>query len=202
MDFLNELEKFARENKIPVLLNDSAGFLANFVKDGNYCNILEIGTAIGYSGSIMLLANKKAKLTTIEKNEESFNRAVQTFKSLNLSSRTTQILGDGFEEIQKLYAQNKKFDLIFLDGPKGQYLKYYPVLLNMLQKNGCLLVDNVLFKGFVRSNEDVGHKKRAMINKLRQFLNEIETRPDLNTTIHQIGDGIAEIYLKDNSTSN
>lgn len=198
MDFLNELEKFARDNKIPVLLSDSAGFLANFVKQKQFCNILEIGTAIGYSGSIMLLASPNARLTTIEKNEESFNRATQTFKSLNLSGRTTQILGDGFEEIQKLCAQGLKFDLIFLDGPKGQYLKYYPVLLNMLQKNGCLLADNVLFRGLVRSQQDVGHKQRAMVNKLRQFLHEIETRPDLSTTIHQIGDGIAEIYVKDN----
>jgi len=66
----------------------------------------------------------------------------------------------------------------------------------MLLPGGCLLVDNVLFKGLVRSNEDVGHKKRAMVTKLRKFLSEIETRQDLKTTIHEIGDGIAEIYLK------
>ena len=95
-----------------------------------------------------------------------------------------------------IFSTDKKYDLIFLDGPKGQYLYYYPVLLQMLQKGGCLLVDNVLFKGLVRSNEDVGHKKRAMVTKLRKFMSEIETRHDLITTIHEIGDGIAEIYLK------
>lgn len=196
MEELDTLEKFARENHIPVLLDDSAKFLAKFVKDKQFQNILEIGTAVGYSGSIMLLASPNAYLTTIEINEESFNKATTTFKSLNISDRVEQLLGDGFEHITKLNEQGKKYDLIFLDGPKGQYLKYYIVLLQMLTDGGCLLVDNVLFHGLVRSNEDVGHKKRAMVTKLRKFMNEIETRQDLTTTIHPIGDGIAEIYKK------
>ena len=196
MEHLQKLEKFARANNIPVLLDDSAKFLAEFVKKHQFKNILEIGTAVGYSGSIMLLSSEYANLTTIEKNEDSFNRAIDTFRQLDLSDRVCQILGDGFEEINKLKEQSKKYDLIFLDGPKGQYLFYYPVLLNMLEDGGCLLVDNVLFKGLVRSTEDVGHKKRAMITKLRKFLNEIETREDLNTTIHEIGDGVAERYKK------
>lgn len=194
MEELDTLEKFARENHIPVLLDDSAKFLAKFVKDKQFQNILEIGTAVGYSGSIMLLASPNAYLTTIEINEESFNKATTTFKSLSISDRVEQLLGDGFEHITKLNEQGKKYDLIFLDGPKGQYLKYYTVLLQMLTDGGCLLVDNVLFHGLVRSTEDVGHKKRAMVTKLRKFMQEIETRPDLNTTIHPIGDGIAEIY--------
>lgn len=196
MEELDTLEKFARENHIPVLLDDSAKFLAKFVKDKQFQNILEIGTAVGYSGSIMLLASPNAYLTTIEINEESFNKAITTFKTLNLSNRVQQLLGDGFEHITKLNEQGKKYDLIFLDGPKGQYLKYYTVLLQMLTDGGCLLVDNVLFHGLVRSTEDVGHKKRAMVTKLRKFMNEIETRQDLTTTIHPIGDGIAEIYKK------
>lgn len=196
MEELDTLEKFARENHIPVLLDDSAKFLAKFVKDKQFQNILEIGTAVGYSGSIMLLASPNAYLTTIEINEESFNKAITTFKSLNISDRVEQLLGDGFEHITKLNEQGKKYDLIFLDGPKGQYLKYYTVLLQMLTDGGCLLVDNVLFHGLVRSTEDVGHKKRAMVTKLRKFMNEIETRQDLTTTIHPIGDGIAEIYKK------
>jgi len=198
MQNLKELEKFARDNHIPVLLSDSAEFIKQIVSKKQPRSILEIGTAIGYSGSIMLEASKSASLVTIEKDESSFKLATTTFIELGFSNRVTQIFGDGYEEILKLNQDGKKFDLIFLDGPKGQYIYYYKVLLNMLNNGGCLLVDNVLFHGLVRSNEDVGHKKRAMITKLRAFLNEIETRQDINTTIHEIGDGIAEIYLKNN----
>ena len=193
---LQDIEKFARKNHIPVLLGDSAEFLASIISKKQPKNVLEIGTAIGYSGTIILLSSEKAHLTTIEKNEESFIKATDTFKTFNVNDRVEQILGDGFEIIQKLEKQNKKYDFIFLDGPKGQYLFYYPILLNMLEDGGCLLVDNVLFKGLVRSTTDVGHKKRAMITKLRKFMQEIETRDDLNTTIHEIGDGIAEIYKR------
>ena len=193
---LKDIEKFARQNNIPVLLGDSAEFLAEIISKKQPTSILEIGTAIGYSGTIILLSSEKAKLTTIEKNEDSFNRATETFKTFGVFNRVEQLLGDGFEIIQNLEKQNKKYDFIFLDGPKGQYIFYYPILLNMLNEGGCLLVDNVLFKGLVRSTHDVGHKKRAMITKLRKFLNEIETRQDLITTIHEIGDGLAEIYIK------
>lgn len=193
---LKQIEQFARQNHIPVLLGDSAEFLANIVKTKQPKNILEIGTAIGYSGTIMLLSSENANLTTIEKNEESYIKAQETFKTFNVKNRVNQILGDGLEAIKELQKNNEKYDFIFLDGPKGQYIFYYPILLNMLTKNGCLLVDNVLFKGLVRSTIDVGHKKRAMITKLRKFLNEIETRQDLITKIHEVGDGIAEIYKK------
>jgi len=196
METLQTLLKFARENHIPVLKDDSRQFLVDFTKKLKPKKILEIGTAVGYSGSFMLLSSEDSFLTTIEKKEESFNLATQTFQELGLTKRVKQILGDGFEEICKLNESGEKYDLIFLDGPKGQYLKYYPILLQMLEKKGCLLVDNVLFKGLVRETFDVGHKKRAMITKLRKFMYEIENREDLNTTIYEIGDGIAEIYLK------
>ncbi len=195
-DILQHLEEFARSNYIPVMLDGGTEFLAKFVKEKQFQNILEVGTAIGYSGSIMLLSSKKAHLDTIEIDEKSFLMAKETFQKMHLTERVNQFLGDGFYVIQELKNQNKKYDLIFLDGPKGQYLRYYPILLQMLSPGGCLLVDNVLFHGLVRSTVDVGHKKRAMVNKLRQFVNEIETREDLITTIHEVGDGVAEIYVK------
>ena len=193
---LRILENFARQNHIPVLLDDSAMFLSEFTRKNQYKNILEIGTAIGYSGSIMLLECKNANLTTIELNEQSFDMATNTFKLLGLSDRVTQLLGDAYEHILILHKQKQKYDLIFLDGPKGQYLRYYPYLLDMLADGGCLLADNVLLKGMVRKEGIIPHKKRAMVTKLKQFVREIETRQDLNTTIHEIGDGIAEIYIK------
>ena len=193
---LKILESFARQNHIPVLLDDSAMFLSEFTRKNQYKNILEIGTAIGYSGSIMLLESKQATLTTIELNQTSYNMATNTFKTLGLSDRVTQLLGDAYEHILILHNQKQKYDLIFLDGPKGQYLRYYPYLLDMLSDGGCLLADNVLLKGMVRKEGIIPHKKRAMVTKLKQFVREIETRQDLNTTIHEIGDGIAEIYKK------
>ena len=174
MNNIDEIKKYARINHIPVLLNDSAKYLSKLITQKKPSKILEIGTAIGYSGSIMLFSNPQSKLITIEKDEKSYEIAKENFCEMGLNDRVTMILGDGYEAILKLKQDNNKFDFIFLDGPKGQYIKYYNVLLDILTDDGCLLVDNVLFRGLVRSNKDVGHKKRAMINKLRQFLFEIE----------------------------
>lgn len=195
MKDLTPILKFARLNKIPVLLDDSAKFIADTTEKQNPKTILEIGTAIGYSGSIMLYSSN-AILDTIEKNEQSFKIAKQNFEELQLNKRVTQYLGDGLETCKLLRENGKKYDLIFLDGPKGQYIFYLPILLDMLNDDGILICDNVLFRGLVRSTQDVGHKKRAMITKLRKFLNEIETRADLITKVYEIGDGIAVIKKK------
>lgn len=191
--YLEKLEKISRENHIPIIKDDGCDFLIEFCKKNSPKNILEIGTAVGYSGSFMLLSAKYAHLTTIEKNTISFNEAKNTFSHLNLSNRVTQILGDAGEEIKKL---QDKYDLIFLDGPKGQYIHYLPILLDLLTKDGTLIADNVLYRGLIRSDEYVKHKHRTMVVNLRLFLKEIETSDKLITKVYDIGDGIAVIRKK------
>lgn len=178
----------ARKTFRPLILDDGANFLFDFVKRVKPKNILEIGTAVGYSASLMLDANKEAKIVTIEKSEEAYLKAKQNFLNFGYSDKVTQILGDAAEEIKKI---NQTFDLIFLDGPKGQYFKYLPHLLNLLNRGGYLIADNVLFKGKVKAEGFVLHKHRTIVNSLRLFLNEIQTNKNLSSEIFEIGDGIS-----------
>lgn len=190
-EYLHKLEQISRKNFIPVIKDDGCEFLIDFCKKNKPKRILEIGTAVGYSGSFILFnAHSDATLVTIENNQERFNKSLETFSSLELDKKVTSIFGDAGEEIKKL---NGKFDLIFVDGPKGQYIKYLPTLLDLLDDNGTILADNVLYQGLIRSDEWVPHKHRAMITKLRAFLHEIETNPNLSTKVYEIGDGIAVI---------
>ena len=92
MNDLQQLEKFARKNNIPVLLDHSAKFLADFVKKHQFQNILEIGTAIGYSGTIMLLSSKNAHLTTIEKNEVAVMEARRVYVIIQIRSSLVWVL--------------------------------------------------------------------------------------------------------------
>ena len=193
---VEEILKFGRDHHVPVLRDESTEFFLNKVKQISPKTILEIGTAIGYSGSLMLSACPDSTLDTIEKNEQSYLIAKQNFADLGFGDRAHLFLGDGLEVCKSLREMGKKYDLIFLDGPKGQYIYYLDVLLDMLTPCGVLLCDNFLFQGLVRSDVDVGHKKRAMITKLRRFLHEIETRQDIITIVHENGDGIAEIRKK------
>lgn len=181
---------YARQNYIPVLLEDTAKLLFNLVYNLKPASILEIGTAIGYSGTLMLSASSKSKLTTIENLESNYNLALQHFKTENLSDRVELIFNDAYNALVNLEQQNRKFDFIFLDGPKGQYIKYLPIIKNLLTKNGVLIADNVHFKGMVFLEGVIPHKKRTIVVNLRKFIAQIKSDSDFETYELKVGDGI------------
>lgn len=182
--------KYARENHIPVLLEDTAKLLFSVVENFKPKNILEIGTAIGYSGTLMLSANKSAKLTTLENFERNFNLAKTHFENENILKNVTLVFDDAFNAIQNLVNENKKFDFIFLDGPKGQYIKYLPYLKKLLCDGGILFADNVHFKGMVFLEGVIPHRKRTIVVNLRKFLQEIKNDNDFDSVELKIGDGV------------
>ena len=193
MEYLEKIKNEARENHIPIIKDDGCDFLIAFLKQQKPKKILEIGTAVGYSGSMMLLNCLDSSLTTIEINEQSFNIAKNTFKELGLTNRVNQILGDAKNVIKQL---NEKFDLIFLDGPKGQYIFYYEDLKKLLNNGGCIIADNIYFHGLVNGPEFVKHKLRTIVVNLRKFIKIIQSDNEVKTKILDKGDGIAIIKKK------
>lgn len=187
---LQTILDYARQKFIPVALDDTIIFLRELIKQNKPKQILEIGTAIGYSGINMLQSYDESHLTTIEYNLNRFYEAQKNFKKFGLENRVTQILGDAEKEIELISSQNKKFDFIFLDGPKGQYLSYLPILVQLLSDNGVLVADDVLFMGLVQGEEKVKHKHRTMILRLRKYLEEIN-KNGLKSTIYDVGEGMA-----------
>lgn len=183
-----QLKRFAKKNIIPIIRPKSAKMLRNFCRVKKPKKILEIGTAIGYSTSIMLDAFKQAFVVTIEKDEKMAEIAKQTFKDRNLEEKVKLIESDAFVALNKL--QNEKFDFIFLDGPKGQYFKYLPLLKSMLNINGFLLADDVLFHGYVKKDGDPGHKHRTIVASLRAFINDLSSDSNFETKLFEYEDGL------------
>lgn len=189
---------YARENHIPVLLDDTAKLLFYKINNQNPKNVLEIGTAIGYSGTLILNASN-CNLTTIEKDEASFNLAKHHFEKFGLTNRVNQILGDALEELNNLVKLNKKFDFIFLDGPKGQYIKYLPILKQLLNNGGVLFADNVFFKRMIFIEGTIPHRKRTIVVNLRKFLETVKTDNNFyNVEILDVGDGVLIANYKEN----
>ena len=147
--------------------------------------ILEIGTAIGYSGTIILLSCD-GNLVTLEKDNASAQIAQETFKKFNLQKRVTLINCDA---IDYLINCKEKFDFVFLDGPKGQYIKYYPYIKKILNTGGILFADNVLFRGLVKQ-PTYERKYRSLVNHLKEFNNTLLEDKDFDTLIKEIGDGV------------
>lgn len=181
-----ELEQYAKENNIPIMMKDGIEFLCAYIKENNVKNILEIGTAIGYSAIKMALVDKNIKITTIERDIERYNLAIQNIKDFGLEKQITVILDDAFNvEI------NEKFDLIFIDAAKSQYIKFFEKFKVNLKKSGVFISDNLAFHGLVKSDEKIESRNvRGIVRKLRNYIEFLENNEEFETKFYSIGDGI------------
>lgn len=188
-NILKEIENFARQNKIPVILPKTQEFLKEICKKHQPKQILEIGTAIGFSASLMLL-NCGAFITCAEASAPNIKLAKQNFERLNLTSRVNIVEGDCLNTLPKLIG--KKFDLIFLDGPKGLYPQILNLLLPLLAKDGILVADNVEFRGMVSLGAEITeHRFEKTVFALREFIENARQNKNLKVCVYpEIGDGI------------
>lgn len=189
IELLEENRCYAKEHYVPIIRDKSSKFLFDFVRENNIKAVLEIGTAIGYSGSIILSAGAES-LATIDINAEYLGYAKNTFERLGLSQKVEIYNDDAKNVISKLRDDGRLFDMIFLDGAKGQYFRYLPVLKDLLNKDGVIFADNVLLQGLVQSDEVIPHKKRSMVVNLRKYLSLVGSHP-YSTKLYEIEDGIA-----------
>lgn len=195
-EMLANLETFARQNFVPIVREKTIEKVCEILQNEDSHAVLEIGTAIGYSGIRMLHASSQIKLTTIEKNQERFLQAKENFKEFRCEERVVSINGDALEEIEKLQSEGKKFDFVFLDGPKGQYFKYLKILKNLLTVGGILFADNILLGGLVQDESRVCHKNRTMVRNMKSFIDKLEKDNDFETMVYDIDDGFSISKLK------
>lgn len=189
-----EFRGFGEHEYRPIARDPSIRFLQELIKNHRPKKILEIGTFIGYSASVMLEADKENFVCTLEKDEKNASDAVKNLTELGFAGRFEVVCCDAFDFLTS--HQEEQFDFIFLDGPKGQYIKYLPLLKNMMKKGAILLADDILFYGLVRSKEKIEHKHRSLVNNLRKFLDAIESDEDFETKICDFGNGMSESRKK------
>ena len=189
---LKKLEKFAYSdgNYIPIIRKQTKQFLIKEIKQNKYSNFLEIGSAIGYSGITMLSSSKNSKLYTIEKNEKMFDLASQNFKKFRMEKRVIIKLADAKDELEKLVKENRKFDFIFLDGPKGQYINYYDNLYSLLEVGGTLFIDDIDFHGYV-NQEKILKKHKTIIARLKELTEKLKNDTNYDCKFYSIEDGFA-----------
>lgn len=192
---LDEMENYAKENRICIILPETRKFLKELCAKYNPQNILEVGTAIGFSASYMLL-NSNAKITCCEASKPNIILAKQNFEKLNLTNRVEIIEGDCIKTLPSL--NGRKFDLIFLDGPKGFYPQILKLLLPLLSESGVFVADNVEFRKMVSLGVEITEPRfDKTVKALREFLKDLKENKGLDTQIFpSLGDGIAVAKFK------
>ncbi len=185
---IKEKRQKAKEDGNPILRDESFELLIKTAKSINAENILEIGTNVGLSSSALLLELPCARLTGIEILEEKRKEALNNYKFFGVSDRAKIFLGDAKEILPMLSA---KYDFIFLDGPKGQYVQYLPMIMPLLKKGGILFADNVLHRGFVGDKVKTPHRHMTIKHSLENFLKYLTETEGLETQIYDIEDGVS-----------
>lgn len=188
-----EMEKFAEENNVPIVTKEVAEYLKFILNSGTFKSVLEVGTAIGYSGILMgkeIEGKAGSTLTTIEIDPERYELAKSNFEKANLKiDNLNLILGDATEVIENL-DKNQKYDFIFIDASKGQYQKFFEDSYDLLSENGIVFVDNIMFRGYLY--KEYPKRFKTIVRKLDEFIDYLYANH--NFVLLPFGDGIGLIY--------
>jgi caffeoyl-CoA O-methyltransferase len=191
-----EFEKKTIENNIPIISYEVAEYLKFILKNGNIKNVLEIGTAVGYSGIIIAGEIKKhnGTLYTIEINEDRYKEAISNFEKFNITN-VKAIYGDALEEIKKIKLEKSedKFDLIFFDASKSHYMEFFNDSYEILNKNGIIFIDNLLFRGYIYN--DYPRRFKTIVERLKKFITYLYEIED-DFVLLPFGDGVGILRKK------
>ena len=193
-EILNEQRIYAVINHVPILRESEVHLFEELIGLYRPQRVLEIGTAIGYS--TLLLARHlgpDGTVTSVELDEVRHEMAKYYVEKSPYADRVKLCLGDAEAVIDTL---SGPFDLVFLDGPKGQYLRQLEALLPKLAPGAVILADNVLFRGYVRGDKEAPRRYKTILKRLREYLTFVEDRRRFNTTIYPLGDGMSVTIWK------
>ena len=189
---LEKIKEIALENHIPIIMDDTLEYIYKLYENKKISSILEIGTAVGYSAICFTeILNDDGFIDTIERDEQRILEAKKNIKKAEIEEKINIISGDAVEILPTI---NKKYDMVFIDAAKGKYPFFLKEALRLLNSDGIILADNILYKGYVMSDYNK-HKQRTAVRNLREYIKEVTENPNLETEILEIGDGLAVTKL-------
>lgn len=188
MMMLDKIKQKALEDHIPIIMDDTLEVIEKYLIEMKPKRILEIGTAVGYSAiCFSKYLDKDGVIDTIERDEERIKEAKINIKNMDLEKVINIYEGDAVEILPTL---NIKYDAVFIDAAKGKYPFFLKESLRMINPNGIIFADNILYKGYVMSDYNK-HKQRTAVRNLREYIKEVSENPNLETEILEVGDGLA-----------
>ena len=189
-EIIQDIKNESLDENVPIITDEVLNYMIFTARNIKARNILEIGTATGYSGLFLAqIANENSGfLTTMEIDEIRHGKAVENFKKLGLFEKNKMIFGDALEQIPKL-DKNVKYDFIFIDASKGQYLKFFEMSYELLNENGIIFIDNLMFRGLIAADkEEIPKRYKTIVKRLKEFIEKLNE--EYNFVLLPFGDGV------------
>lgn len=190
-DVIIRIEKEAKEENIPIIEKDSIKFIMKYIKLNNVKSILEIGTAVGYSAILMASVANDIEVTTIERDEKRYIRAVANVNECGLDKRVEVVFQDALEA----NLSGRSYDIIFIDAAKAQNIKFFEKFSHYLSPNGIIITDNMNFHGLINAEKDALSKNvNGIIRKIEEYKEYLKENKEFTTKFYDIGDGLSISY--------
>ena len=191
-----DMERYAEANNVPIIEKDSINFINEYIKLNDVKKVLEIGTAIGYSAIMMAKEKEDLEVITIEKDDKRYREAIKNIKTCELDKRIEVVFNDALETNFSGY----KFDLIFIDASKGQYIKYFDKFKYYLSEGGVIITDNLKFHGLVEHKDMIESKNvQGIVDKIEKYIDYLKDNDEFVTKFFDVGDGLSVSYKATNA---
>ena len=185
---LKIVKEKARENHIPIIMDDTLEKIEEILKEEKPKRILEIGTAVGYSATMFAkYTDEDCIIDTIEIDEERAKEAKENIEKIGVADRINIMVGNAVDILPTI---SQEYDIVFIDAAKGKYPVFLENAIRLIKNGGLILADNILYKGYVMSDYNK-HKQRTAVRHLREYIQEITENEKLESEILEIGDGLA-----------
>ncbi len=191
--YLDKIEETAKQSNVPIIRKQAQSFIKLMLANNKPLNILEIGTATGFSAIFMAeYTGASTHITTIEKYEKRIPIAKENIKAAGFEDKIELLEGDALEILKLLVAENRQYDFIFMDAAKAQYINMLPDVLALLEEGGVLITDNCLQDGdIIQPKYAVRRRDRTIHKRMRDYLYAITHEESFVTDILPIGDGLS-----------
>ena len=187
-ELILEMEEYAKEHNVPIIEKESIAFIIKFIKANNIKDILEIGSAIGYSAILMASVNDDIKLTTIERDEVRYMECLKNVKKCNMQDRINVVYQDALE----VNLSGVAYDLIFIDAAKGQYTKFFEKYKYFLKPCGVIISDNLKFHGHVGNRNNIASRNlKQLVGKIENYIDFLKENEEFETKFYDVGDGLS-----------
>ncbi len=192
-NIIADMRRYAEANNVPIIEDDSIKFINKYIELNNVKTILEIGTAIGYSAMLMTSASPDVEVTTIERDDKKYREAVKNVNRAKLDKRIEIVYNDALD----VNLAGHKYDLIFIDAAKGQYIKFFEKFENYLNPGGVIISDNLKFHGLVKEKDRIESRNvKQLVGKIEKYIEFLKGNDKYITKFYDIGDGLSVSFRK------